>query len=94
MRLTHALSPHLTIGKEHRSVKPTCPNTQILISRKVTIQCQLVVPSSSSDKDLPLVKRDARVDLNPGDARIHNTQEPALVLDSPPSSLPPHIVSG
>jgi hypothetical protein len=36
-----------------------------------------VVPSSSSGDDLPLVKHDARVDLNLGSARIHYTQEPA-----------------
>jgi hypothetical protein len=53
-----------------------------------------VVPSSSSDNDLPLVKHDARVDLNPGGARIRYTQEPALVSDSPLSSPPPYIVSG
>jgi hypothetical protein len=45
-----------------------------------------MVPSSSSDDDLPLVKHDAQVDLNPGGTRICHTQEPALVLDSPPSS--------
>jgi hypothetical protein len=53
-----------------------------------------MVPSSSSDDDLPLVKRDARVDLNPSSARIRYTQEPVLVSDSPPSSPPPYIVSG
>jgi hypothetical protein len=40
------------------------------------------------------VKHDARVDLNPIGARIRYTQEPALVSDSPPLSLPPYIVSG
>jgi hypothetical protein len=53
-----------------------------------------VVPLSSSNDDIPLVKHDARVDLNPGSVRIHYTQEPALVSDSPPSSLPPCIVLG
>jgi hypothetical protein len=65
----------------------TRPTTGILTSRKVTIRRQLVVPSSSSDDE-------ARVDLNTGDARIHYTQEPALMSDSPPSSLPPYIVLG
>jgi hypothetical protein len=37
----------------------------ILTSRKVTIRRQLVVPSSSNNDDFPLVKHDARVDLNP-----------------------------
>jgi hypothetical protein len=41
-----------------------------------------------------LVKYDARVDLNPSGARIRYTQEPALVLDSPPSSIPPYFMSG
>jgi hypothetical protein len=53
-----------------------------------------VVPSSSSNDDHPLVKHDAQVDLNPGGARIRYPQEPALVSDSPPLSLPPYIVSG
>jgi hypothetical protein len=66
----------------------------ILTLRKVTIQLQLVVPSSNGDDDLSLVKHDARVDLNPGDARIRYTQEPALMSDSPLPSLPPYIVSG
>jgi hypothetical protein len=76
---THDLSPCPTIGKEHRLVMPTRPITGILTPRKVTIRHQLVVPSSSSNDDLPLVKHDARVDLNPDDVRIHYTQEPALV---------------
>jgi hypothetical protein len=38
------------------------------------------------------VKHDARVDLNPNGARIRYTQEPALMLYSPPPSLPPYIV--
>jgi hypothetical protein len=75
-------------------VMATRPTTRILTLRKVTIRCQLMVPSSSSDDDLPLVKHDVWVDLNPGDARIRYTQEPALVSDSPPSSLSPNIVSG
>jgi hypothetical protein len=53
-----------------------------------------VVPSSSSDDDLPLVKHDTRVDLNPGGVMIRYTQEPALVSDLPPSSPPPYIVLG
>jgi hypothetical protein len=89
-----ALSPHPMIGKEHRSVTSTPPTTGILTPRKVFIQHQLVVPSSSSDDDLPLVKHDARVDLNPGGARIRYTQKLALVSDSPPSSPPLYIVSG
>jgi hypothetical protein len=62
--------------------------------RKVTIRHQLVVPSTSSNDDLPLVKHDARVDLNPGSARIRYIQEPALISDSPPSSMSPYIVLG
>jgi hypothetical protein len=53
-----------------------------------------VVALSNSDDDLPLVKHGARVDLNPGGVRIHYTHEPALMSDSPLSSLPPYIVSG
>jgi hypothetical protein len=89
-----ALSPRLTIGKGHRLVTPTRPTMGILTLRKVTIQLQLVVPSSNGDDDLSLVKHDARVDLNPSDARIRYTQEPALMSDSPLPSLPPYIVSG
>jgi hypothetical protein len=73
---------------------PTRPTMGILTSRKVTIRCQLVVSSSSSNDDLSLVKHDTWVDLNPGDARIHYTQELALVSDSPPLSPLPYIVSG
>jgi hypothetical protein len=91
---THALSPHSTIGKEHRSVTPTRPTTRILTPRKVIIQRQLLVPLSSSDDDLPLAKYDAQADLNPGGARILYTQEPALLSDSPPSSLLPYIMLG
>jgi hypothetical protein len=65
----------------------------ILSPRMVTVQCQLVVPSSSSDDDLPLVKHVTRVDLNPGGVRICYTQEPALMSDSPPPSPPPYIMS-
>jgi hypothetical protein len=49
---------------------------------------------SSSDDDLSLMKHYAQVDLNPGGARICYTKEPALVLNTPPPSLPPYIVSG
>jgi hypothetical protein len=73
MRLVHALSPRPMIGKEHWQVTPTRPTLGILTPSKVTIRCQLVVPLSSSDDDLPLVKHDARVDLNPGGMRIHYT---------------------
>jgi hypothetical protein len=66
----------------------------ILTLRKVTIRRQLVVPSNSNDDDLSLVKHDAQVDLNPGGARIHYTQEPAFMSDLPLLSLPPYIVSG
>jgi hypothetical protein len=59
---------------------PTSPTLVILTPRKVTARHQLVVPSSSSDNDLSLVKHDAWVDLNPGGMRICYTQEPALVL--------------
>jgi hypothetical protein len=92
-RLTRAFSPHPVIGKEHRSITPTCPATGILTLRKVTIIHQLVVPLSSSDDNLPFVKHDARDDLNPGDVRIRYTLEPALISDSPPSSSSPYILS-
>jgi hypothetical protein len=91
-RPVRALSPRPTIGKEYRSVTPTHPTTGVLTPRKVTVRHQLVVPSSSSDDNPPLVKHDARVDLNPNGARIRYTQEPALMLYSPPPSLPPYIV--
>jgi hypothetical protein len=52
-----------------------------------------VVPLSSSDDDLSLVKHDAWVDLNPCDTRICYTQEPALMSDPPQLSPPPYIVS-
>jgi hypothetical protein len=52
-----------------------------------------VTPSSGSDDDLPLVKHDARVDLNLGGVRIHYTHEPALMSDLPPPNLSPYIVS-
>jgi hypothetical protein len=68
--LARALFPRPMIGKVHRSVTPTRPTTGILTTRKLTVQRQLVVPSSSSDDDLPLVKHDARVDLNPGGMRF------------------------
>jgi hypothetical protein len=92
--LVCALSPRPTIGKEHRLVTPTHPTTGVLTLRKVTVRCQLVVPSSSIDDELPLVKHDARVDLNPSCARIRYTHEPALMLDSPSPSPPPYIISG
>jgi hypothetical protein len=79
-RPTRALFTHPMIGKEHRSVTPTSPTLVILTPRKVTARHQLVVPSSSSDNDLSLVKHDAWVDLNPGGTRIRYTQEPALML--------------
>jgi hypothetical protein len=62
--------------------------------RKVTVRRQLVEPSSSSNNDLSLVKLDVWVDLNPGGARIRYTQEPALVSDSPLSSLLHYIGLG
>jgi hypothetical protein len=51
-RPTSALSPHPMIGKEYRSVMPTCPTTGILTPKKVTARRQLVVPSSSNNDDL------------------------------------------
>jgi hypothetical protein len=89
----HALSPRSMIGKEHRSVMPTCPTMGILTPRKVTIRHQFVVPSSSSNDDLSLGKHDIWVDLNPSGARICYTQEPAFVSDLPPLSPLPYIVS-
>jgi hypothetical protein len=53
-----------------------------------------MVPLSSSDDNLSLVKHDAWVDLNPGGARIRYTQEHLLMLDLPPLSPPPYVVSG
>jgi hypothetical protein len=47
---------------------------------------------SSSDNELPLVKHDAQVDLNPVGKRICYIQEHALMSDSPPSSPPPYIM--
>jgi hypothetical protein len=82
------------IAKVHRSVMPTCPTMGILTPRKVTIRHQLVVLLSSSDDEFPLVKHDARVDLNPDGARFCYTLEPAFMSDSPPSCWPPYIVSG
>jgi hypothetical protein len=93
-RPVRALFPHPMIGKEHRSVTPTCPTMGVLTTRKVTVRRQLVVPLSSSDNDLPLVKHDTWVDLNPSGVRIRYTQEPTLVSDSPPPSSPPYIVLG
>jgi hypothetical protein len=72
-RPPRALSHRLMIGKEHRSVMPTRPTVGILTPRMVTIQCQLVVPLSSSDDDLSLVKHDTRVDLSRGGVRIRYT---------------------
>jgi hypothetical protein len=82
------------IGKEHRSITPTRPTTRILTPRKVTVWRQLVAPLSSNDDDLPLMKHDARVDLNPGIAVIRYTQEPALMSDLPPPCPLRYIVSG
>jgi hypothetical protein len=73
-RPVHGVSPHPTIGKEHQSVMPTHPTMGVLTLRKVTVRRQLVVPSSSNDDDLRLVKNDARVYLNPSGVRIHYTR--------------------
>jgi hypothetical protein len=78
----------------YQSIALTRPTTGILTLRKVTTPCQLMVPSSSSDNDLSLVKHDTRVDLNPDGTRIRYTQEPALVSDSPSPSPPCYIVLG
>jgi hypothetical protein len=67
---TRALSPRPMIGREHRLVTPTCSTTGIHTLRKVTIRCQHVVPSSSSDDDIPLVKQDGQVDVNPTGVKI------------------------
>jgi hypothetical protein len=66
----------------------------ILTLRKVIVQRQLMVPLSSSDDELSLVKHDARVDLNPDGTRIRYTQEPALMSESSLPSPPCYIVSG
>jgi hypothetical protein len=88
------LSPRPTIGKEHHLVMPTRPSTGVLTPKNITIRCLLVVLSSSSDDDLPLVRHHARVDLNSGGTRIYYTQEPTLMSDSPPQISPPYIVLG
>jgi hypothetical protein len=82
------------IRKDHQLVTPTHPTTGVLTPRKVTIRRQLVVPLSSSNDGLSLVKHDGWVDLNPDGARIHYTQEPAFVSNSPPLSSSPYIVLG
>jgi hypothetical protein len=91
-RPTRALSPCSMIGKEHRSITPMRPTMGALTPRKVIVWLALVI-NSSSDDDLPLVKHDTRVDLNPSGAWIRYTQEPALA-ESPPCSPLPYTVSG
>jgi hypothetical protein len=81
------------IGKEPLLVTPTCPMMGVLTPRKVTIQRNLVVNSSSNDDDLPLVRHDGRVHLNPGSVKIHHIQEPALLAESPLHSPPANIES-
>jgi hypothetical protein len=78
-----ALSPRPMIGKEHQSVTLTSPTTGILTLKKVTIRHQLVVPLSSRNDDLPLVKHDTWVDLKPIGTSIRYTQEPSLASHSP-----------
>jgi hypothetical protein len=73
---------------------PTRPTTGILTPRKVTAWCQLVVPSSSSDNGLSLVKHDDQVDLNPDGVRICYTEEPILMSESPSLTLLCYNVSG
>jgi hypothetical protein len=73
---------------------PTRPTTGILTPRKVTVRRQLVVPSSNNNDDIPLVKYDTRVDLNPGGARTRYTQEPTLMSDSPLLSPSCYILLG
>jgi hypothetical protein len=82
------------IRKEHLSVTPTHLMMGVLTPRKVTIWCNMVVHSDSSGDDLPLVRPDARVDLNPGGETICYTQEPTLLAESPLSNPPPYIVVG
>jgi hypothetical protein len=89
-----ALSPSPMIGKEHRSITPTRPTMGVLTLRKVTIPRNLVVHSNSDNDDLLLVRHDAQVDLNPDGARIHYTQEPVLLAESPMSNPPPYIIAG
>jgi hypothetical protein len=69
----HALSPRPMIRKEHQLVTPTCPTMGVLTLRKVTVRRQLLVSLSSRDDNLPLVKHDTLVDLNPCGARIRYT---------------------
>jgi hypothetical protein len=52
-----------------------CPSIGVLTPKKITIRCQLVVPSSSSDDDLLLARHTTRVDLNSSGARICYNQE-------------------
>jgi hypothetical protein len=73
---------------------PTRPTTGILTPRKVTAWCQLVVPSSSSDNGLSLVKHDDQVDLNPDGVRIRYIEEPILMSESPSRTLLCYNVSG
>jgi hypothetical protein len=68
--------------------------TGVLTPRKVTIRRSVVVSPSNSYDDLPLMKHDARVDLNHSGVRVHYTEEPTLLAESPPHSPPPYIMSG
>jgi hypothetical protein len=72
MRPVCALSPHPTIGRSTDWSRLHVP-LRGPHSEKVIVRCQLVVPSSSSDDYLPLVKHDARVDLTPSGKRIRYT---------------------
>jgi hypothetical protein len=56
----------------------------VLTPKKITIWCQLVVLSSSSEDNLPLVRHIAQVDLTSDGVGICYTQEPELMLNSPP----------
>jgi hypothetical protein len=47
----------------------------VLTPRKVTVCCNVEIDNGSNNDDLPLVRHNARVDLNPGGARICYTQD-------------------
>jgi hypothetical protein len=80
--MTFALSPRPTIRTEHRSVTPMHPMMGVLTPRKVTFHHNVAIDNGSSDNDLPLVRHNTQDDLNSGGARIHYTQELALMVES------------
>jgi hypothetical protein len=49
------------------------PSMGVLAPKKIAIWSQLVVPSSSGDDDLPVVRLDTQVDLKSSGVSIHYT---------------------